>query len=74
MFYVRQFYVTNVYLCIVCIGMGPLLNPADFLGEMKKESSGSREKDRKEEEKKSESMKKNFDCFPLFIPTYPYVI
>ena len=44
------------------------MNPADFLGEMKKESSGSREKDRKEEEKKSEGMKIHFFlvCFSLF--------
>ena len=36
--------------------MGPLMNPADFMVDMKKDSSNSREKERKEEEKKSEGM------------------
>ena len=48
------------------------MNPADFLGEMKKESSGSREKDRKEEEKKSEGMKIHFlSAFPRCIVPLP---
>ena len=38
--------------CFDLQGMGPLMNPADFMPEMKKESS--REKERKEEEKKIE--------------------
>ena len=47
------------------------MNPVDFLGEMKKESSGSREKDRKEE-KKSEGIEILFFISPLIVPLSLY--